>query len=86
MLIDSNIIIYASKPGYEFLHSLMGQADLAVSVISYVETLGYHQLTEPERKAVPDRVLRKREPVPTLRSRAPERVSPGKRQTRLAGR
>jgi len=48
MLIDSNIIIYASKPGYEFLHPLMGQADLAVSVISYVETLGYHQLTEPE--------------------------------------
>jgi hypothetical protein len=50
MLIDSNIIIYASKPGYEFLHSLMGQADLAVSVISYVETLGYHQLTEPEKR------------------------------------
>jgi len=50
MLIDSNIIIYASKPGYEFLHPLMGQADLAVSVISYVETLGYHQLTEPEKR------------------------------------
>jgi predicted nucleic acid-binding protein len=50
MLADSNIIIYASKPGYEFLHPLVAQADLAVSVISYVETLGYHQLTEPERR------------------------------------
>ena len=50
MLIDSNIIIYASKPGYEFLHPLMGQTDLAVSVISYVETLGYHQLTESEKR------------------------------------
>ena len=50
MLIDSNIIIYASKPGYEFLHPLMGQTDLAVSVISYVETLGYHQLTESEMR------------------------------------
>ena len=28
----------------------MGQADLSVSVISYVETLGYHQLTEPEKQ------------------------------------
>jgi toxin FitB len=28
----------------------MGQADLAVSVISYVETLGYHQLTASEKR------------------------------------
>lgn len=38
MLIDSNIIIYASKPGYEFLHPLIGQPDLAVSVISSLVT------------------------------------------------
>jgi predicted nucleic acid-binding protein len=50
MLIDSNIIIYASKPGYEFLHPLMAQPDLSVSVISYVETLGYHQLTALEKQ------------------------------------
>jgi hypothetical protein len=50
MLIDSNIIIYASKPGHEFLHPLIGQSDLSVSVISYVETLGYHQLSEPEKQ------------------------------------
>jgi predicted nucleic acid-binding protein len=50
MLIDSNIIIYASKPGYEFLHPLMVRPDLSVSVISFVETLGYHQLSEPEKQ------------------------------------
>ena len=50
MLIDSNIIIYASKPGYEFLHPLIGRADVSVSIISYVETLGYYQLTETEKE------------------------------------
>ena len=50
MLLDSNIIIYASKPGCEFLHSLVGEPDACVSVISYVETLGYHKLTEPEKQ------------------------------------
>ncbi len=50
MLIDSNIIIYANKPGHEFLHPLMAQPDLSVSVISYVETLGFHQLTELEKQ------------------------------------
>jgi toxin FitB len=28
----------------------MAQPDLSVSVISYVETLGFHQLTEPEKQ------------------------------------
>jgi predicted nucleic acid-binding protein len=50
MLIDSNILIYASKPGYEFLHPLIAEADSTVSVISYVETLGYHLLTEQEKR------------------------------------
>ena len=50
MLIDSNIIIYASKPGYEFLHPIMAQPDLSVSVVSYVETLGFHRLTELEKQ------------------------------------
>jgi toxin FitB len=50
MLIDSNIIIYASKPGYDFLHPLITQPDLSVSVIRYVETLGFHRLTEQEKQ------------------------------------
>jgi hypothetical protein len=50
MLIDSNIIIYASKLGHEFLHPLLADPDLMVSVVSYIETLGFHQLTETEKR------------------------------------
>ena len=48
-LIDSNIIIYASKPGFDFLHPLLAEPDVAVSVITHVETLGYHPLTSDEK-------------------------------------
>jgi toxin FitB len=48
-LIDSNIIIYASKPGYDFLHPLLAEPDVAVSIITQVETLGYHELTADEK-------------------------------------
>lgn len=34
-LIDSNIVIYASKPGGDFLHSLLGGPAVAVSVIAH---------------------------------------------------
>jgi hypothetical protein len=47
-LLDSNIIIYASKPGNEFLQAHMASSDLCVSAISYVEVLGFHRLTQPE--------------------------------------
>jgi hypothetical protein len=47
-LIDSNIIIYASKPGFEFLHPLVGAADACASAVSFVEVLGYHLLTPTE--------------------------------------
>ena len=48
-LIDSNIVIYASQPGHDFLHPLLARPDVAVSVISHVETLGYHRLTADEK-------------------------------------
>ncbi len=48
-LVDSNIIIYASKPGFDFLHPLLAEPDVAVSVITHVEALGYHQLTADEK-------------------------------------
>jgi predicted nucleic acid-binding protein len=47
-LLDSNIIIYASKPGYEFLQPLVGAADIYASAVSYVEVLGYHLLNQGE--------------------------------------
>jgi predicted nucleic acid-binding protein len=50
MILDSNIIIYSTQPENEFLRRLIAEKVPAVSAISYVEVLGYHRLTERERK------------------------------------
>lgn len=49
MLIDSNIIIYASKPEYPHIRQFIADHASAISAISYVEVLGYHKLTNQER-------------------------------------
>lgn len=49
-LIDSNIIIYAAKDEFAYLRPLLLSEDVHVSVISKAETLGYHKLTEEERR------------------------------------
>ncbi len=48
MLIDSNIIIYASKPEGAELRSFLDTFPRFVSVISYIESFGYQDLTEEE--------------------------------------
>jgi predicted nucleic acid-binding protein len=50
MLIDSNIIIYASRPEHQSLRDLIAEHAPAVSAVSYVEVLGYHRLTEEDRQ------------------------------------
>ncbi len=50
MILDSNIIIYAARPEYAFLRELIIENSPSVSAVSYVEVLGYHQLTEPDQK------------------------------------
>ncbi|MEW6378645.1 MAG: type II toxin-antitoxin system VapC family toxin [bacterium] len=50
MLIDSNIIIYATKPEQTMLRQFIAQHAPAVSAISYVEVLGYHRLSEQDRQ------------------------------------
>ncbi|MDJ0747107.1 MAG: type II toxin-antitoxin system VapC family toxin [Xenococcaceae cyanobacterium MO_167.B27] len=50
MLLDSNIIIYAAQPEYGWLREFIAKHEPAVSALSYVETLGYHRLTELERQ------------------------------------
>lgn len=50
MLLDSNIIIYATRPEYAWLRQFIAEHEVAVSALSYVETLGYHRLTEVERR------------------------------------
>jgi len=49
MLLDSNIIIYAAKPEHGDLRLFVAQHTTVVSAVSFVEVLGYHKLTEPER-------------------------------------
>jgi hypothetical protein len=43
MLLDSNIIIYASQPEYPLLRQFIAEQSPAVSALSYVEVLGYHR-------------------------------------------
>ncbi|MEW6531044.1 MAG: type II toxin-antitoxin system VapC family toxin [Thermodesulfobacteriota bacterium] len=54
MLIDSNIIIYAARREHEDLRRFIAQHAPAVSAISYVEVLGYHKLTNEERRHFED--------------------------------
>ena len=49
MLLDSNIIIYASQPENSQIRHFIGENDIVVSAVSYVEVLGYHRLTEEYR-------------------------------------
>lgn len=50
MLLDSNIIIYAAQPGYDWLGEFIAEHDPVVLALSYVETLGYHRLTAVEQQ------------------------------------
>jgi toxin FitB len=49
MLLDSNIIIYASQPEHDQIRRFISENEIAVSALSYVEVLGYHRLTEEFR-------------------------------------
>ena len=49
MIIDSNLVIYGPKPGYEKLRQYLRGKSVAVSAISLVEVLGYHKLTDSDR-------------------------------------
>jgi len=49
MLLDSNIIIYAAQPENGKLREFIAEQEPVVSALSYVETLGYHRLSEIEK-------------------------------------
>ena len=49
MLIDSNIIIYASQPQYGNLRKFVAENAPFVSAVSYVEVLGFNRLTSEEK-------------------------------------
>ena len=48
MLLDSNIIIYSTQPEFGSLRTLICDHAPSVSIISYIEVLGYHKLTDQE--------------------------------------
>jgi predicted nucleic acid-binding protein len=50
MLVDSNIVIYAAQPEHIQLRRFIAEHVPAVSAISYVEVLGYHQLDDQDRQ------------------------------------
>ena len=50
MLIDSNVIIYAAQPHHIDLRQFIDDITPSVSVVSYIEVLGYHELEEDERQ------------------------------------
>ena len=50
MLIDSNILIYAGDPHYAFLRTFLTTSNPAVSIVTYIEVLGYHKLTDEQRQ------------------------------------
>ena len=45
MLIDSNIVIYAAQPQYFALRLFLDGIRRSVSIVSYIEALGYRSLT-----------------------------------------
>jgi predicted nucleic acid-binding protein len=49
MLLDSNIIIYAAQPENVKLRKFIAEHEPVVSALSYVETVGYHRLSELEK-------------------------------------
>lgn len=49
MLLDSNIIIYGSRPEHSFLRTLLNADYSVVSGVSYPEVLGYPDLSEADK-------------------------------------
>jgi toxin FitB len=54
VLLDSNIIIYAARLEHHKLRRLIAIHTPAVSVISYVEVLGFHRLTDADKQYFED--------------------------------
>ena len=52
MLLDSNIIIYSAQSQYHAIRELIAKNAPAVSAVSYIEVLGYHQLASADLKTL----------------------------------
>ncbi len=50
MLLDSNILIYGASGSHASLDAILDRRDLAVASLTRIETLGFHRLSELERR------------------------------------
>ena len=48
-LLDSNLVIYSFDPKYRFLKEIVLNKNNAVSVITQIEVLGFHKISEQEK-------------------------------------
>lgn len=51
LLLDSNILIYALLPDKQQLRDFLQQRESACSIVSHIEVMGYHKLTNVEKVA-----------------------------------
>ena len=56
-LLDSNIIIYLGTDKAEQIENILVDKELNVSVITKIETLGYHNLSD-KKKEIPEYAFR----------------------------
>jgi predicted nucleic acid-binding protein len=49
MLLDSNIVIYATNPEHSRLRDWLRGRSVFISVVTLIEVMGYHRLPEAER-------------------------------------
>ena len=52
MLADTNLVIYGTLPEHAFLEAWFRRETPFVSVVSYVEALGYHKLVPEDRESL----------------------------------
>ena len=75
MLFDSNIIIYSSQQhNRDLLRFILGITQRSVSIVSYIEALGYHSLVERERQSL-DRFFQDAEILPLTDTIAQQAVA-----------
>lgn len=58
MLLDSNILIYGANGGEPRLDAILDRKDLAVASLTRIETLGYHRLSDTERRWLAEAMAR----------------------------
>ena len=74
MLLDSNILIYAAKPESAELRSYLDRISRSVSVISYIESYGYQNLTSEERERL-ETIFRRTQVLPLTDNIADQAIS-----------